>query len=295
MAKLHFLRHGSEVARGDGTVSNEEAFDVDIHWGHVKRGYSYKIQQGQRELEPSYDCKRGAEGRGTARFRNSNASASSTSPVRFLGASYALMSALEASTKKVNIEIATSDLEVLKGSKYKLCFAKKVGDDDYNVVWQSYLDYLPANQFSWTPQYQLFGSNRFAENVEVLVSTNLVTIGLGEESVLNSAGVLEDPRTGGGPTAITMINEYGTIHPGLAQLSTGVDGKQVSTPIYVAPDPAVRGEIALTPVEKVLVWFEQEIETSTMFSTARSMSIEIDMTTTNEARRLYKNQEWSTP
>jgi hypothetical protein len=55
--------------------------------------------------------------------------------------------------KIVNIQIALDDLENLKRAGYKLCFAKKVGDNDYNVVWQSYLDYLHDNTFSWTPQY----------------------------------------------------------------------------------------------------------------------------------------------
>jgi hypothetical protein len=204
--------------------------------------------------------------------------------------------ALDPGSKTVNIQIAPGDLETLKASGYRMCFAKKVAEGDYNVVWQSYDEYLPSDHFSWTPEYQLFGSNQFQTTVAVSVSTNLVDIGLGEQSVLDSAGVLGDPSTTvPSSSGITLVNNFGPIHPGVNQMSKGIDGNQVSTPIYVAPEPIVEGSALLTPVEKVLVWFEQNIETSTMFSDARARSIEIDLTFSNEETRLYSNESWSTP
>lgn len=206
----------------------------------------------------------------------------------------AVRQALEAATKRVHIEISDKDIRELKANNYALCFAKKVSDT-YNVVWQSYTKYLMNNSFSWTPQYQLFGSNVFHSNITVKVATNQVTIGLGEKSVLDKAGVLGPAMTGGSETGITLVNEYGSIHPGINQLSTGIDGSQVSTPIYVAPQAMVLGNATLTPKEMVMVWFEQNIETSTMFSEARSRSVEIDLTGVNEATRRYADQKWSTP
>ena len=205
-----------------------------------------------------------------------------------------LRSAALATHKEVLIEIAEDDLETLKGSNYKLCFAKKVGDT-FNVVWQSYTDYLISNRFSWTPMYQLFGTNTFESDVTVVATTNVRDIGLGEQSTLSRAGVLSPAATGGPDTAITLINEYGSIHPGVNQLSTGLDGTQESTAIYVAEAAMVQGNAELTPKESVLVWFEQNVETSTMFSTARSNSVEIDLTFESEAVRLYQDQQWSTP
>lgn len=205
-------------------------------------------------------------------------------------------SALAAVEKKVTILVNPEDLKELKQADYKLCFAKKVGNNAYNVVWQSFSKYLFNNEFSWTPQYQLFGSNIFQSGIDVVVSTNVVKIGLGEESVLDPSGVLEQPTTGGSTTGFTLNNKYGSIHPGVNQLSSNsINGHTVSTPIYVASSPVVQGETVLTPVEKVLVWFEQDVETSTMFSTSRSNSVEIDLTTQNSATRLYKDQQWSTP
>ncbi|MHC8387071.1 hypothetical protein ACYZTM_03235 [Pseudomonas sp. MDT2-39-1] len=205
-----------------------------------------------------------------------------------------LTSTLAATQKSVTIEIAAGDLTLLKQSKYKLCFAKKVGTEAYNVVWQSYDKYLSNNGFSWTPQYQLFGSNSFQANVAVQVATNIVSIGLGQQSVLSEEGLLGSAVTGGPDTSITLINNYGPIHPGINQLSTGIDGTQVSTPIYVAAAQVVTGDTALTPKESILVWFEQNVQTSTMFSTSRSKAVEIDLTFDNNATRLYEEGEWKT-
>jgi hypothetical protein len=204
-----------------------------------------------------------------------------------------LNATLAATQKSVKIQIAAGDLTTLKQSGYKLCFAKRVGTEAYNVVWQSYVNYLSNNTFSWTPQYQLFGSNSFQANVQVDVSTNVVTIGLGQQSVLDNAGLL-GPATSGGPnTSITLVNNYGAIHPGVSQLSTGIDGKVVSTPIYVATNQVVTGSTQLTPVETILVWFEQNVQTSTMFSDSRSQSVEIDLTVDNNATRLYSGGSWT--
>jgi hypothetical protein len=210
-------------------------------------------------------------------------------PVRL---THHLQDALEATEKLVTINIAKDDLVTLKGGNYKLCFAKKVGTGDYNVVWQSYKDYLYKNDFSWVPMYELFGSNRFASSIQVSVSTNLVPIKLGETSILDEYGDMGKAKTGGPKTSFTLKNNFGGIHPGVNQLSTGIGGVMISTPIYVANDVAVKGDTVLTPVEKVLVWFEQNVETSTIFTTTRAKAIEIDLTHQEEQIAMYKNQEW---
>ncbi|MBN6038900.1 hypothetical protein [Amycolatopsis sp. 195334CR] len=200
----------------------------------------------------------------------------------------------DGNVKSVDIQIAPADFETLKSSGYQLCFAKKV-NNTYNVVWQSGIDYLVDNTFSWQPMYEMFGSNQFTGDVKVNVSTNKVSIGLGDQAVLDTNGYLGDATSGGPATGITMINNYGTIHPGLCAFSTDYNGKSSTTPIYVAEQPIVSGQDTLTPVEAVQVWFEQDIATSTMFSTARSNAVEVDLTLQNTATRLYKDGKWSTP
>ncbi len=55
----------------------------------------------------------------------------------------------------------------------------------------------------------------------------------------------------------------------------------------------LQGECQLQPKEKVQIWFEQNIETDTMFSKARSKAVEIDLTLKNSTTVLYdKNGTW---
>lgn len=197
-----------------------------------------------------------------------------------------------AATKAVTVEVTDDALHQLKQNHYSLCFAKKVGDT-FNVVWSSSNAYLTTNQFSWQPQYQLFGTNTFNTTITVKATTNIVAIGLGETSVLDADGFLESPKTGGPSTSITMDNQYGSIHPGVNQLSTGIDGAQASSAIYVAENAVLSGSAILTPKESVLVWFEQNIETGTMFSDARTNSYEVDMTFADTKTIQFDGEKWS--
>src|SRR5262249_28556925 len=156
-----------------------------------------------------YNCLTGAKKGETAEFHKAASHALTDASDASARAMRDFRTAMLAAQKTVSIEIDLDDLKSLKVSNYKLCFAKKVGTEAYNVVWQSYVNYLAFNDFSWTPAYQLFGSNTFTDNVTVKVSTNKVDIGLGEQSTLDVSGILSPASTGGKPTAITMLNDYG--------------------------------------------------------------------------------------
>lgn len=296
MSKLHIYPiSGSKLADGEGEISAGDRFTITnitprTAMGEIQKGSMYKIAQGTHLPEGYYHC----VGRRTESFEATFQKQADVHEGEFSGVLNALtmQTFLAAVRKVVDIQIASNDLTILKKNLYRLCFAKKVGDNDYNVVWQSYSQFLSNNTFSWTPQYQLFGTNTFKASIQVRAQTNVVTIGLGETSTLNEAGLLSNPVTGGPQTGFTMKNSYGSIHPGVNQLAVGIDGSQVSSPIYVAPNAAVMGDTVLTPVEKVLVWFQQDIETSTMFSDTRSNAVEIDLTDVNEATRRYENQKW---
>ncbi len=203
-----------------------------------------------------------------------------------------LTSLLVAASKNVDVEIAEDDFDTLKDGKYSLCFAKKVGTD-YNVVWKSSMKFLQLNSFKWTPLYELFGTNVFEGGVTVKASTHNNICGLGQTCTLDSNGKLGSAVDGGTDIALHLENEYGPIHAGVNQLVTGIDGKLESLPIYVSQSQIVKGNTDLTPKESVLIWFEQNIETSTMFSTSRSNFVEVDLTTMNEGAVLYKNGGWT--
>ena len=196
--------------------------------------------------------------------------------------------------KQVSVEISPEDLRALKNGKYKLCFARKIAEGDYNVVWQAFDKYLCNNVFSWMSQYQLFGSIQFNAGAPVVVSTNYMTIGLGETTLLSSTGMLQPPISGGSATGFTMNNEYGSIHVGVNQLCTQLDGLIVSSPMYVSAEAVIEGSVTLTPVEKVLIWFQQNITAGAIFSEARTGAIEFDLTEINSMKCLFKDQKWIT-
>lgn len=199
---------------------------------------------------------------------------------------------IKATEKKVSIDIDINDFNNLKNNKYSLCFAKKVGDEDYNVVWNAETCFLQKGSFSWTPQYQIFATNTFKESVKVTTQTDIITIGLGEQTTMSENGVLSSASTGTDKNSIAFINDYGSIHPAINQICTSVTGEMISTPIYVAKNAVVKGKTLLKPVEKVLIWFEQNIETSTMFTTSRSRSIELDLTASSTISIKYSQEEW---
>lgn len=206
-----------------------------------------------------------------------------------------LKMALLAATKTVKIQIADTDLRNLKDNDYLLCFAKKVGDNAYNVIWQAYDKYLSNNVFSWTPQYQLFGTNNFQANTQVSTQTNLLSIGLGESSTLDKYGLLNPPASGGPSNAVSLVNQYGNIYPGVSQISTGIDGSITSTPVYVTEKASITGTTtSLIPVEKLIVWFQQNAITSMMFSNVNGTPVEIDLSIADAAARLYSNGQWTT-
>lgn len=297
MGKLHIYEwkkdgSGTQIADGDGTIDKSKDFSVTVtspaSGFKIIKNHHYEIREGAQLSGVKCQCMAGCETKGSvAKF----AIWTDVTCSDFHNA-VALRAITAAATKTVTINIDAKDLETLKSSKYRLCFAKKIEAADYNIVWQSYFAYLTTNTFSWMPMYQLFGSNTFKANIAVNVSTNLVEIGLGEISTLDKAGVLGHAVTGEDKTSITMQNDYGDIHPGVSQVSTGIDGQQTNSPIYVAPQSMVSGKVGLIPIEKVLVWFEQNTETGTMFSDARSMEIELDLTGTNSANATYESGNW---
>ncbi|MFB9266372.1 hypothetical protein ACFFWD_24990 [Bradyrhizobium erythrophlei] len=196
--------------------------------------------------------------------------------------------------KTVQIEIAQQDVTFLKANANQLCFARKV-NDIYNVVWRASGGFLTSNRFTYSPKYELFASNSVTPGEVVRIGTTL-GIRPGEQAVLAESGIFGPPATGGPLDGITLINRFGAIHPGLRCISTGIDGAQIVTPIFVTPQVVVPGDTVLTPADKVLVWFQQVVVQGAVFVQQRiPNAVEIDLTLVNSATRLYRNGGWSQP
>ncbi len=206
-------------------------------------------------------------------------------------ATLALQTALSESTKMVTVKIATDDLVRMKAGNYKLCIAKKVGDS-LDFVWDSSLAYMSTSVFSWTPQYKLFGTRSFSTHPQS--TTNMESCGLGMNCTLNEYGILEPEASGGSATGLTLVNNYGPIHAGIRQLSTGLDGKTEYRYVYVSKNETPLGATAIiTPEEVVRIWFQQDTGSEIMKTSVTSEAVELDLTDINELSCLYKDSEWS--
>ncbi len=208
---------------------------------------------------------------------------------------------LSEAAKSLVVEVGEQDLQTLKTNGYNICFAKKVEPHSYNVIWQAYDYYLAENKMSWCSIYSLFGSFYFQDGEQVAVATNEIQIAPGEEGTLEGSGVLSGPVTGSLPEKIVMVNQYGEIHPGLKQLVRTPRGELLSASLFLTVDGVLKGSTSeMKPVEELLVWFEQGACSGMMFGSegtygARTKAIEIDMTGTSSATRLYENGAWVTP
>jgi hypothetical protein len=194
--------------------------------------------------------------------------------------------------KTLKVEIASADLAMLQEAGLKLNISKQVGNENFNVVWQSISNYGETNTYQWSPIFEVFGSNEFQVSVTVVSTTNLVNVSLGQEVTLDSIGDFGPAMEGGPVNSISIINDFGSIHLGLAQQLTDPTGVQAILPIFVTPFVIFLGMESLTPVEKVLVWFG-DTETSTMFSDARPNSVLVDLTNIDEKTVSFSNGEWS--
>lgn len=194
--------------------------------------------------------------------------------------------------KNLNVEIDEEDLEFLREAGLELNIAIKV-NDTFNVVWYSDSDYLGTNPYAWSQEFELFGSNDFQPGSKVEMITNSVSVELGEEATLDSAGVLGAVIDGGPADSISFTNNFGPINPGLAMQITDPDGTEAILPAFVTPDPLlIMGSDVLTPVNEVMLWFA-EIESGTMFAEIPTNSLMVDLTNMDEVTVLYSNEVWS--
>jgi len=202
-------------------------------------------------------------------------------------------SAAAASQKAITIDLDKPTFDNMKKFGYKLCFAKKVGLT-YNVVWSAQEDYLQSTDFIWTSQYSVFASMPAAVQVGLVVKSHSgpEPVDLGQSVTMNEQGSLQPAVTQSShPNSLLFVSKFETpIHDGVNYVSPNGGGNK---PIYISPTPIVQGVDVLTPVEKVFVWFEKNVQTSSMFSDDRSRGVEIDMTMTNAATYSYNAKgEW---
>lgn len=208
--------------------------------------------------------------------------------------------------KILRIKIESDDFRALKDSGYLLCLAKKVDGYPFNIIWHAYAVFFEMNQFRWTPDYKLFASNAFIPGEVVQESIAAVPVGLGQQSTLDSLGILLPPVSGGPSAAVTMKNDFGSIHPGLKQSATGIDQKVTREPNFLTERAVLRGLTEMVPAELLLIWFEQNVTTGELFDrpppiqsgsslvlASKTYAKMVDFSRNDDRTITYQDQKWS--
>lgn len=87
-------------------------------------------------------------------------------------------------------------------------------------------------------------------------------------------GTLKPAISGENSMSLTLVNEYGRILVGVSQYFI-MEGVLTFKPIYVSKIAHDSGNILLTPKDEVMVWFQRDAKTSTIFEGNRSNSIKL--------------------
>ncbi|THG96720.1 hypothetical protein EW026_g5164 [Hermanssonia centrifuga] len=177
-------------------------------------------------------------------------------------------------TYTLTISVNPDDISNLQNAGYRLCIAKRV-NNKYTVVWWSGGVSTARNTFAWDAEFQVFGALRFQQGLRVRPDTNAQEIKFGQTVVLDVHGDMQ-PATG--PSDKSGVFQVQNDHD---RICIGVNAKlgEAWSPIYLSQEPFAIGVVSLTPVEKVLVWFDTSSSTGIMFESDDIInSVELDFT-----------------
>lgn len=200
----------------------------------------------------------------------------------------------------ITIQIGTEDLELLKRAGYKLCMAGSLEDRDYTVVWYATEKYFCNNKIQVIDEYEVFASSSFVERKAVFINTDSVPITMGKQCVLNEYGCISAAQEGENPETMTLVNEYGAVHPGICQKGKGVEGNEFMNPLFLSRNQILPGEFEFFPSYEIKIWFAQDMETGIALpkpqtgikKAAKTNFTIIDLEKENAPVRSYFNGKW---
>ena len=162
----------------------------------------------------------------------------------------------------ITIKIEKEDLRVLKDAGYQLCFAGRMKDTDFTVVWYAAEGYGSNNQIKVFDEYEIFASNGCDE--KVLVDFSSVAAEIGKECVIDKYGIISQPKTGQISEAIVLINDYGNLHPGLIRKGKGIKGEELCNALFLSRNLILPGEFEFFPTYEIKIWFAKNMQIGTI-------------------------------
>ncbi|KAJ4319548.1 hypothetical protein N0V84_006278 [Fusarium piperis] len=183
-------------------------------------------------------------------------------------------------TKTLNVRVSPPLIRQLNEQGFKLCFATGVqssGRVNYNVIASTY-NVAPNISIQWEDSYAIAGTM-------VTAATSMVDINLGQTYTLpqdfTNGTVNNDPSAP--QDGFRFFNEAGSA---AAIIYKRINGQ--NAPIYIsAMAPLPPGTEDITPLSRVAVWFQRDVETSVMVSELHGASREMEMSWMTEANLEY--------
>ncbi|KAG7094770.1 hypothetical protein E1B28_005586 [Marasmius oreades] len=184
---------------------------------------------------------------------------------------------------RLTILISDDTFPALKKAGYRLCIAKEV-NGKYDVAFQTVKEVAYQNDFEFEERFRIFGTRKFEVGENAQPFTRRVPILSGREVTLDVDGafsVVSGPVVPSKP--FTVHNQYAyPLHFGVDAV---VDNDYNTA--FVHEMAVLSGEIFVAPKKKLLIWFEQGLETGMMFTHTVSNSIRLDFTETNDITISY--------
>jgi hypothetical protein len=140
------------------------------------------------------------------------------------------------------------------------------------VIWSG-TDFQVENEFQWKEEYIVYGSDPFVKDAQVLAQTNTQPIQFGQTCELGPDRVLK-PATGTATTTGPFYFKNSSdeeVAVGVSCVMNGSYSLILVTPVVLP----VGGTESLDPVERVTVWFQQEVSAATMIDSISGPSIDV--------------------
>ncbi|KAG7094768.1 hypothetical protein E1B28_005584 [Marasmius oreades] len=184
---------------------------------------------------------------------------------------------------RLTIFISEDTFPALKKAGYRLCIAKEV-NGKHDVAFQTVKDIVYQNDFEFDERFLIFGTKKFEVGETAQPFTRKVLIASGREVTLDVDGafsVVSGPVVPSKP--FTVHNQYAyPLHFGVdAVVDNGYNTA------FVHEMAVLSGEIFMAPKKKLLIWFDQGLETGMMFTHTVSNCMRLDFTETNDITISY--------
>jgi len=182
-------------------------------------------------------------------------------------------------TNSITVNIDPNVLATLTG--FTLCVGKVLVDSTgevSNVVMTTFSKLGPQILINWTDVYQIC-----ATSIPYQEGTTISTGGVLPQPIkLGQSYVIKDwfdpPEVIDDPEAPANGFSFKNSIVCSAVLSQQDPNTQMFVPIYISPVPLIAGTDMLIPIDKVVLWFAQNVEVTTMLSVDMGTSQLVDCT-----------------